>query len=159
MMIRRWSLLFLFLLLAGALASCGGVAPTSAPAPSGAAIEIPPVEPGKSVITGRVYSLTRNEPLGFTIVRLAEVFRTTSDGQVLEDDGAFVLDGARSPAAATNEQGYFVFANVEPREYVLVIGEAEGVNAAVTEQSGKAKVWMATAGQVLDIGEVRVNFP
>ena len=159
---RPVALLLLLVLAACATPPAAPPTPAAAPATQPAdstPLVIPTATPGRSVVTGRVFSLSRNQPLSFTIVRLAQVFRRTSDGQVLENDGAYLLDGARSPAAATNEQGLFVFVDVDPLEYVLVIGEAEGVNALVTEQSGRAKVWEAIAGDVLDVGEVRVNYP
>lgn len=104
---------------------------------------------GKATVVGRVLSQQTGAPLANTPVRLAEVYR---EG----DQGAYVLDGARSPGAVTGGDGGFVISNIEAKEYVVVIGDPYGKNVVVPDPSGKARVWMAAADQVLDIGSLRV---
>ena len=115
---------------------------------------LPPTpEAGKATVVGRVFSRQTSQPITNTPVRLAEVHRMSEDG-----DGAFILDDAFSPGAITDHQGNFVIANVEAREYVIVIGDVNVQYDVIAEPSGKAQIWNAVADQVLDVGELRVNF-
>ena len=71
------------------------------------------------MVTGFVRSDLTGERIPAMIVRLAEVFRNEAG------DAAFVLDGAQSPGTLTDVEGRFIFQNVEPREYVLIVGNVE----------------------------------
>jgi len=120
----------------------------------------PPVEPteagqpetGKATVTGQVFSLKTDAPLGNTVVRLAEVHR---EG----DRGAYLLDTAFSPGDITDEQGYFIFENVEPGEYVLVVGNVEVYKGYVIipEDTGKPRVYEFEADKIQDVGELTVD--
>lgn len=109
-------------------------------------------ETGKATVTGQVFSLKTNAPLGNTVVRLAEVHR---EGE----RGAFLLDTAFSPGDITDEQGYFIFENVEPGEFVLVVGNVEVYKGYVIipEESGKPRVYEFEAGKIQDLGELTVD--
>jgi hypothetical protein len=113
----------------------------------------PTPETDKAVFAGRVVDMS-GTPIGNIELRLAEVYRS-DDG---ESDGAYILDTAFSPGTISDENGYFVFSDIEPMEYVLVLGNPENVYEIITDESGKAKVWEPEANQVLDIGELRTDF-
>lgn len=119
---------------------------------------VPPPDAAAASVTGVVIRDATGEPVKEVPVRLAEVYREDPNaGAVSEDGGAFVLDDAHSPYAETDANGQFTFANVPPHEYVLVIGNV-GINryVIIQEPTGKPKVWSATAGNVLNVGELRV---
>jgi hypothetical protein len=80
---------------------------------------------------------------------LAEVYR--QDGE-----GAFVLDGARSPGAITDPQGHFLIPEIEPVEYVVIIGDVFGEYVILDQPNGEAQVWTAEADQILDLGVLEV---
>ncbi len=103
---------------------------------------------------GQVVSADTGEPLGNTVVRLAEVYY---EGE----DGAYVLDTAFSPGDITNNDGYFIFSSVDARDYVIVIGDVEdyGEYEIIAEPSGEAKVWEAESNQILNVGKLEVNLP
>ncbi len=119
-----------------------------------ATADLPAVEPeaGKATVTGQVITTKTNGPLKNTVVRLAEVHR---DGE----DGAFLLDTAFSPGDITNDEGQFTFANIEPGEYVLVVGNVEFYDGYVIipETSGRPKVYNFPAGQLTDLGSLTVD--
>jgi len=83
---------------------------------------------------------------------LAEVVRNG-------EEGAFLLDIAFSPGTYTNEDGYFVFADLEPMEYVLIIGDVYSDYEVINDESGKAKAWKVDAGAVVDTGSISVSIP
>lgn len=109
-------------------------------------------EAGKSTVTGQVITEKTNLPLTNIVVRLAEVHR---DG----DEGAFLLDTAFSPGDITDEAGYFTFENIEPGEYVLVVGNVEvyGGYVIIPEESGRPLVYNFETDQVTDLGKLIVD--
>ncbi len=117
----------------------------SAQAPS-----VSPPESGKATVTGRILSLKTGKPLANTGMRLAEVVR--QGGQ-----GAFVLDTANSPGTSTDNNGYFVFKDIPPKEYVMVVGDVMATYVIVPDPSGKARVWNAPADQVTKVGDISVD--
>lgn len=115
--------------------------------------EVARPESGKATVVGRIMALGSGDPLANTTVRLAEVYRKEEG----KEEGAFVLDGAFSPGAITDDEGYFVMENIEPMEYVLVVGDVMGVHEIIPLPSGKPRVWEAKSGEVNDFGVINVN--
>lgn len=114
-------------------------------------LPIPTSEAGKVTVIGRVISLS-NQPISQIAVWLAQVIRQG-------EGGIYVLDSRASPGVYTNEEGIFMISNVDPGEYVIVIGDPEGLYEIITESSGKAKVWNIPSDQIFDIGELKVSLP
>jgi hypothetical protein len=109
----------------------------------------------KSALTGKVISslaLTR-QPLANVVVRLAKVYWNAE-----KSDGAFALDGANSPSTITNESGEFFFANIDPTDYVVVVGDVQVSSAIVSKNDGSAKIFSTNSGQVLDVGTLEVPY-
>lgn len=118
---------------------------------------VSPLQPeaGKATIIGRVISRSTESPFVNVPVRLAEVYRQEG-GE--ENEGAFVLDDAFSPGALTDEYGRFIFKNVEPKEYVIVVGNVSAsAYEIIPDPSGRARVWDIPADQVFDVGDLRVE--
>jgi hypothetical protein len=137
-----WTLPFFFLLIF--LTSCRGVVEPVVSSPPQ-----PDPEPGKTTVVGHLVS-SAGDPVPNMLVRLAEVVRQG-------DEGAFVLDGAFSPGATTDENGFFAMENIFPREYVIVIGDVLFEYEVVSEPQGGARTWVAAEDQVLDVGAIRVT--
>jgi hypothetical protein len=117
---------------------------------AGEATSIPePVAP-KTTVTGNVFSTTLNQAYPKAAVWLAEVYR---EG----DKGAYVLDHAFSPGVYADEHGVFVIADVDPKEYVIVVGDPEGAYVVIPDDTGRARVWAPESGKVLDVGRLNVN--
>jgi hypothetical protein len=156
-----WVLIaILFLVLAGCQAAPSPETETPL-ADAGAAVSTAQVlaptspsqpETGKATVTGQVLSIKTNTPMANTVVRLAGVHR---EG----DQGAYLLDTAFSPGDITDEQGYFVFENIDPGEYVMVVGNVEAYNeyVIIPEPSGKPLVYNFEANKIEDVGELIVN--
>ena len=112
----------------------------------------PPVSPQKGMATviGRVVSEGDNKPITDTIVRMAEVVRQGGEG-------AYVLDIAQSPGTRSDQNGYFIFENVNPQEYVIIIGDVYDVYKVVSGDDQKPIAWATAADQILDVGTLSVD--
>lgn len=113
---------------------------------------VPTPPTGKVTVTGYAFSTILDQMLVEWPVFLAEVYRNP------ENDGAFVFDTASSPYTLTDAGGRFVFTNLEPGEYVIVVGSIE-VNRyeIITEPNGQAKVINVSADDLLDLSTLRVE--
>ena len=111
---------------------------------------IPLPEEQKATVTGFVFSTATNKPYPKAAVWLAEVYRQGGNG-------VYVLDHAFSPAVYADEQGYFTIANVDPKEYVIVVGDPEGTYVVIPDDSGRARVWQTDPGEILDVGQLNVS--
>ncbi|MDQ7030670.1 MAG: hypothetical protein Q9O62_13260 [Ardenticatenia bacterium] len=120
-------------------------------------VDVPQPEAGKAVVVGRLFSTTNGDPLVNVVVRLAEVYypEDTPDDK---EKGIYVLDNAFSPSATTDEQGIFVFINVEARDYVIFVGDLAIKYAIVLGPEGKAKIWTIKPDEINDLGNIRVDY-
>ena len=105
--------------------------------------------PFRAAIVGQAVSTLTNPPipLAATIVRLAQVF--WNEGH---SDGAYVLEGARSPSTISDDNGFFAFANISPGDYVVVIGDVNGQYEIVSDANAKAIIYTVAADSTLDVG-------
>ena len=112
------------------------------------------LEPGKAAIVGQVVTNASGEPvlLPDTVVRLAKVFWNEENS-----DGAFVLEGGSSPSDITDELGVFVHVNIDPADYVVVVGEVIGTHEIISNSDGSAQIFTVEEGQILDVGIIRVS--
>jgi hypothetical protein len=115
---------------------------------------LPTPASGKATVTGRVLSL-ESKPLPRTAVWLAEVVCDGPDPSRC----AFVLDAAHSPGVYTDEEGYFVITNVDPKKYVVTIGDPQSVYDNIPDDSGRPEVFDIPADKVTDLGELKANLP
>jgi hypothetical protein len=150
-------LLFLGLLLTFFLGACKSQATPTTTAPENTAVTTDPAETPfptpeaeKTSVTGRVLSTVTGEPISNILVRLARVVR---DGE----RAAFVLEDAFSPGGMTDTNGYFIVPNVDAIEYVLVVGDVYGQYQIVEGEDGRAKPWATTVGEVLNVGDLKVD--
>jgi hypothetical protein len=109
-------------------------------------------EPGKASVIGRVISINTSQPYFEAIIRLAEVFRNELG------EGSYVLDAANSPFTTTDKNGYFIFQNIPPKEFVLVVGDPMTRYIILSENNGKPKVIKLAAGKITDLGLLKVDY-
>jgi len=126
--------------------SGGQPSPTSVVvAPPTAAIDVPPPNPGTGNVVGRV--LWNIQPVVGTEVKLCEEF------------GRFSGCEGVSFSTSTDENGYFVFANIQPGEYALAV---HGIDANIwhftTEEFGiNAKKYLVVADQTIQVGDQHIH--
>ena len=69
----------------------------------------------------------------------------------------FLIDESASPITITDENGLFVFNELEPRDYVIVVGDLYGQHVILSNNDGTAQIFTAEAGQVLDVDMLKVD--
>lgn len=148
----RLPLIVLNLLCALFLAGCANATPNKEVSVPVEVPNVPQPPAGKAVVAGQVKKNTDQQPLTNTQVYLAQVYRNP------EQTGAvYALDMARSPGTITDDQGFFVFNDIAPNEYVVVVGRSDADNDVVREQNGDAKVYKVEADKVLNVGSLTVK--
>ena len=170
MHVTRWVPFVLALLLAACVVPQPEVSPLSTPtsaAIAGMTTSQPVVDatpsatpalaqpdPTKATFAGVVLSSKEigSKPLAETAVRLARVYWNAD-----KSDGAFVLEGATSPSAISEDDGSFILTGIPPADYVIVIGDPAAKNSIVLEASGKARIITLQPGKKLDIGKIVVR--
>jgi hypothetical protein len=104
-------------------------------------------------MTGQVFSIpSGSKPLAGVVVRLARVFWNEQ-----KTDGAFALEAARSPSTFTDADGVFFFSDLEPADYVIVVGELQGDHVIISEPTGKARIFTAESDKIVDVGKLTVD--
>lgn len=138
-------------LLIALLAGCGDQPTPPQPQQSNRPA-IPTPRAGMSAVAGQVVGSGSTAPIKKTPVYLAQVHW---DDQ--HKNAAYALDISRSPATTTDQNGFFVFADLPPNEYALIVGDFYGRNDVVREKNGNARIFQPVAGKTLDVEVVQVN--
>ncbi len=156
MILLTW---FFALLLLGMLAACSDSTEPD-PAndegeglPAAASIAITP-ENDEAVIVGRVVSTLGGgrSPLAETTVWLGTVHYNED-----RSEGAYFIDGSAGPSTYTDANGAFVFRDLEALEYVIVVGDLNGLNAVLKNEDGSARIYTPALGEVLDVETLEVE--
>ncbi len=114
--------------------------------PSSEKTPIPTPESEKSKICGTIVYEDQS-PFDDDTIYLAPVYEGT----------AIVLDTSSSPGAKTDENGFFCTSDIEPGDFVLVIGSPEVAYEIYSEDGTGAVVFTALSGKILDFGTVVTN--
>ncbi|MEZ4619498.1 MAG: hypothetical protein R2867_28895 [Caldilineaceae bacterium] len=122
--------------------------------------EIPTSQAKMGTLVGRLISSKTNVPLNNELVRMGEV-ECPEDVPQAEKRARCIwtISNAFSPSTFTDENGFFSFTDVPPREYVVSIGDLmvyEG-NLRVADENGPF-IWEVGADEVVDIGEHYVEW-
>ena len=156
-------------LLVGALVGCSdtSIPSTSGPLPTVGALPTPTMrtdivedidltqikdpESGKAMVFGNVSNPTNNQPYSQVQVQLAEAY----DNELGETN--FVLNTAQSPITFADDQGDFVFENIPPHRYVVVVGDVYSNYKILLGPDQVTLVIDAKVDQKLDLGPLKVD--
>lgn len=105
-------------------------------------------------LVGQLVSDSNGAPLGDTVVRLARVFWNEE-----HTEGVYVLEGARSPSSITDSNGFFVFKDVDPGDYVMIVGDVYGDHVIISNPNGTARIFTIEQGKIMDAEQVKVTLP
>lgn len=128
------------------------------PATPGPATRTPNVVPtpatGRAVVVGTLANLKSGGVVASIKVFLAKIYYSADGTQA-----AFGLDIRTSPRTVTSADGYFAFVDVEPGDYLLMVGDPTFAGTVkYSDSTGKDVVLKLNAGQTLNIGEARVSY-
>jgi hypothetical protein len=144
---------FLTAILLSACSNSASIPATALPFTAPALI-IPTASATTGVVAGRLLSNETGKPFANRYVFLAGV-SYNNEGQ-----GAFFVDTTHSPTTQTDENGFFLFVNVLPQKYVLVVGEPAMGSVAITDKaSGDPKIWDIKPGKITQMDEIRFELP
>jgi hypothetical protein len=134
--------------------------PTSVPTPTSSPDEstmsIPAPAPGKGTITGRFVDYQSGEPGPETVVYLGELSPVELEG---DETHIVSMNPDSSPSTGTDKDGYFVFQDVEPGTYAMVMW-TPGNSWVVSDPDTKLDILVTVeADQITDLGEVETDLP
>ena len=117
-----------------------------------ATMVLPQLEPSKGAITGTVLKQDGTHPPDNVRVFLASFYWNEA-----KTEGVFVLDPDRGTNVPISDRGSFQLFNIEPGNYVLVVGATPEAAIAILGDSGQPRVIEVKPGEIVDIGEQRVS--
>lgn len=133
--------------------------PTLVPTPTSLAEGVT-ADAGFSSVVGQVLDRDTGQPIVAMDIRLAEVYCPEDVKPEEKVTRCFwAIDDARSPYTQTTADGSFKFLNVEPRDFALLLGSALGSYSLSERADGKANIYTAPEGEVLNIGTVELKKP
>lgn len=113
--------------------------------------------PGKAVVMGQIISSITGQPVAYTPVRMAEIFYAEGANRD-PNQAAWALDNAQSPFAYSNENGFFVFQDVEPVDFVIFVGDILDRYNVETNEKELPIRHEAPADVVTDLGPIQVEY-
>ena len=140
-----------------ATAATGASSATGAPAATGPR-QIPKAASDKAVIHGKILQIDTNKPLTVddgVDVFLAEVLHSADNDLSMSS-----LDKTTAPHTDTDKDGVFVFSDIAPGEYTIVVRSpiSEVVGRSASDLS-KDLIFTVAAGETLDLGDVMTKYP
>lgn len=88
------------------------------------------------------------------VVKLASVVWSDDNTQ-----GSFIIDGANSPSTYSKEDGSFLFININPGEYVIVVRNVEFNPIIIPKSptSNEAAIYTTIADELLNVGTIQID--
>jgi uncharacterized GH25 family protein len=139
----------LSLLLIFFIVGCSSSQATQSPQPT--PTELPQPEAGKASLIGQV--IKNGKPYSNATVRLAEIFRGA------DNEAAFALNEAASPSTISDEEGYYVFSNTTPGEYVIIVGSLNTNYQIDSDSNSVAVIRKLEPDKILNVEIINVNLP
>ncbi len=134
--------------------SSPGVNPTAPKEPTRLPNVIPTPATGKAVVVGILNNTKAGGTFASVKVFLAKIYYSADGTQA-----AFGLDIRTSPRAITAADGYFAFVDVEPGDYLLMVGDPTFAGTVkYADSAGNDIVLKLVAGQTRDLGVAKVSY-
>ncbi len=132
------------------------VSPLNSPPPQHAApTAVPAPKPGSGNLRGNLANITTHKPLAGATLRLGALLMLTPGPDFMVN-----VSQTESPLALTADDGSFVFANIPPGKYVIVmmIG-LESRFVGEPGQPNKERLVEVSADKTVDLGLVEIPEP
>jgi hypothetical protein len=108
-------------------------------------------EEGSANVLGKLQLVNQTVIKGIS-VWVTPIYRSESG------EGVYALDTSSNPYTLTDEDGYFLFEDIEPGEYILFIGDPMTKFAIVTDDNGEVRVWEILPNETNDLGVISIDF-
>lgn len=132
--------------------------PLATPTETAAAVEVTPAA-GKGALTGRLIDLATNAPLARQSLSLPSVICPSGvSEEEKRDKCVFGVDEAFDPSTLTDDSGIFVFKDLTPGEYVMLVGNPATKYTILSNDEKLPLVWKAEADKVINVGDLVVDF-
>lgn len=102
-----------------------------------------------STITGKL--VIQDQKSGFPGIYLAQVLESANGDPVLTS-----LDKNNAPKASIDTKGNFVFTNVKPGKYALLVDLVTSI-FILTDTDGKYRIFSLEEGQKIDVGNINIS--
>lgn len=70
----------------------------------------------------------------------------------------YMVDEAFDPSALTDDDGNFVFRDIEAGEYVMLVGSLMTENVILKDELNRPIIWEAITDTVVALGDIVVEF-
>jgi len=151
---RKMRLLFLSVLLILLFAGCNksGTLPiiTKATPLISKATPLPTPKKGTAIVTGTMIDKAGKKPLGDQLVRLSKIY---GEGK----DAIYVYNESSDPGTYTAETGFFVFTDVNPGSYAVILIDNNGNYSPIIENADKIITVDAVEDKVISMGDITVD--
>ena len=122
--------------------------------PTRTPIVIPTANSTTGVVTGKILSVTDDEPLAYTTIYLGEkLFLSDSEEYLI------TLQEKSSPHAETDQNGFFAISDVLPGEYVIILFSPLKSTTIMDPVSGKELFIQVEANKITTLPSYNVSWP
>lgn len=108
---------------------------------------------GRGTVVGRVYKLDGRTVISSTSAFLAKVYWNNDHSQ-----GVFALDVGIAPKTQLQDNGDFMFTNIENGDYTFVVGNPDHHTAVLSQPDGSVQIFKVTEGQITSLGNIKLNY-
>jgi len=115
---------------------------------------IPTPSKDLGMITGRLISITEGKPIVNYLVYLGDKLPLTPGDEYL-----ITLQAQGSPHVVTDSNGDFVFVDLEPGEYPLIVWSPSRSLVIPNEDGTKELNALVEAGKITELGELSITWP
>lgn len=112
------------------------------------AVNIPENSPENGIVKGILHTKNEIDKIGL-VLYLGDVI-TDTNGM----DGGFLKIETAPVAIFDESSGEFIFTNIEPGEYSLIIKEVVFGGKLLVDDSGNARIIEVVAGETIDLGVI-----
>jgi hypothetical protein len=117
---------------------------------------LPSPQAGKGIVTGRFVDVVSGEPMADRVIYLGEL--APFEEQAGEEPSSFVMMvPSQSPSASTDQDGRFVFIEVEPATYVFVLWTPVDSWVIANPETEESITVTVQAGEVIDLGTIAIR--
>lgn len=150
--------LFIVILSACSLTAAPASTPTSSTNSNAANVSAQAVpSAGKGNVAGRLFQI---KPKGDTVpLASVTVYLGTIKVSSAGKEMAVTLDRIQAPKAVTNAQGNFVFTDITPGRYGLMVDTPTGAALLNNPDTGSDLIVEVVAGQTMALGELKYTLP